>query len=57
MIPGCNHPIGPLSLADLIGNDKPLRVMEGLCGKLGDKVPAGTVIAKACPGGKSRKKM
>lgn len=37
MVFGCNHPIGPLALADLIGNDTLLRVMEGLHRELGDK--------------------
>ncbi len=37
MMLGCNHPIGPLALADLIGNDTLLRVMEGLHRELGDK--------------------
>ena len=37
MVLGCNHPIGPLALADLVGNDTLLRVMEGLHRELGDK--------------------
>jgi 3-hydroxybutyryl-CoA dehydrogenase len=37
MVLGCNHPIGPLALADLVGNDTLLRVMEGLHKELGDK--------------------
>ncbi|MCE5262016.1 MAG: 3-hydroxybutyryl-CoA dehydrogenase [Deltaproteobacteria bacterium] len=37
MILGCNHPIGPLALADLIGNDTLLHVIEGLHRELGDK--------------------
>jgi 3-hydroxybutyryl-CoA dehydrogenase len=37
MMLGCNHPIGPLALADLVGNDTLLRVMEGLHRELGDK--------------------
>jgi 3-hydroxybutyryl-CoA dehydrogenase len=37
MVLGCNHPIGPLALSDLIGNDTLLRVMEGLHRELGDK--------------------
>jgi 3-hydroxybutyryl-CoA dehydrogenase len=37
MMLGCNHPIGPLALADLVGNDTLLRVMEGLYRELGDK--------------------
>ncbi|MBN2568813.1 MAG: 3-hydroxybutyryl-CoA dehydrogenase [Deltaproteobacteria bacterium] len=34
---GCNHPIGPLALADLIGLDTLLHVFEGLHIELGDK--------------------
>lgn len=37
MVLGCNHPIGPLALADLVGNDTLLRVIEGLQRELGDK--------------------
>jgi len=37
MVLGCNHPIGPLALADLVGNDTLLRIMEGLYRELGDK--------------------
>jgi 3-hydroxybutyryl-CoA dehydrogenase len=33
---GANHPIGPLSLADLIGNDVVLAVMETLARETGD---------------------
>jgi 3-hydroxybutyryl-CoA dehydrogenase len=37
MVLGCNHPIGPLALSDLIGNETMLRIMEGLNRELGDK--------------------
>jgi 3-hydroxybutyryl-CoA dehydrogenase len=37
MVLGCNHPIGPLALSDLVGNETLLRVMEGLHRELGDK--------------------
>ncbi len=37
MVLGCNHPIGPLALSDLIGNETTLRVIEGLHRELGDK--------------------
>jgi len=36
MIFGANHPIGPLALADLIGNDVVLAVMNTLYGETGD---------------------
>ena len=37
MVLGCNHPIGPLALSDLVGEDTLLRIMEGLNRELGDK--------------------
>jgi 3-hydroxybutyryl-CoA dehydrogenase len=37
MVLGCNHPIGPLALSDLVGNETLLHVMEGLHRELGDK--------------------
>jgi 3-hydroxybutyryl-CoA dehydrogenase len=36
MIMGCNHPIGSLALADLIGLDVCLAIMEVLHGETGD---------------------
>lgn len=36
MIHGANHPIGPLALADLIGNDVVLAIMETLKSETGD---------------------
>jgi len=33
---GANHPIGPLALADLIGNDVNLAIMETLYEEMGD---------------------
>jgi 3-hydroxybutyryl-CoA dehydrogenase len=33
---GANHPIGPLALADLIGNDVNLAIMEVLYEEFGD---------------------
>ncbi len=43
---GCNHPIGPLALADLVGLDTLLRVMEGLQSEFGDKYIPATMIRK-----------
>jgi len=46
MVLGCNHPIGPLALSDLIGNDTLLRVMEGLHRELGDKYRPAPLLRK-----------
>jgi len=43
---GCNHPIGPLALADLVGLDTLLRVMEGLQSEFGDKYIPAPLIRK-----------
>lgn len=37
MVLGCNHPMGPLRLADLVGLDTLLHIMDGLQAELGDK--------------------
>lgn len=37
MVLGCNHPIGPLALSDLVGLETLLHVIEGLHRELGDK--------------------
>jgi 3-hydroxybutyryl-CoA dehydrogenase len=46
MVLGCNHPIGPLALADLVGNDTLLRVVEGLHRELGDKYRPAPILRK-----------
>lgn len=46
MVLGCNHPIGPLALADLIGLDTLLRVMDGLHEELGDKYRPAPLLRK-----------
>ncbi len=43
---GCNHPIGPLALADLVGLDTLLRIMEGLQRELGDKYRPAPLLRK-----------
>jgi len=46
MVLGCNHPIGPLALSDLIGNDTLLRLMEGLNRELGEKFRPAPLLRK-----------
>ncbi|MFA4917040.1 MAG: 3-hydroxybutyryl-CoA dehydrogenase [Syntrophales bacterium] len=46
MVLGCNHPIGPLALADLIGNETLLHIMEGLHKELGDKYRPAPLLRK-----------
>ena len=46
MMLGCNHPIGPLALADLIGLDTQLRITEGMHRELGDKYRPSPLLKK-----------
>ncbi len=46
MVLGCNHPIGPLALSDMIGLETLLRVMEGLHKELGDKYRPAPLLKK-----------
>ena len=52
MIEGCNHPMGPLHLADLIGLDTTLAVAESLYTEF--KEPLYAAAAAAEPDGRSR---
>jgi 3-hydroxybutyryl-CoA dehydrogenase len=46
MMLGCNHPIGPLALADLVGLDTLLRIMDDMYRELGDKYRPAPLLRK-----------
>ena len=56
MVLGCNHPIGPLALSDLIGLDTLLRVMEGLHEEMGDKYMPAPYLKKLVRAGRFGRK-
>ena len=54
---GCNHPMGPLALGDLIGLDVVLAIMDTLKRETGDpKYRAHTLLRKMVRGGLLGKK-
>jgi len=56
MMLGCNHPIGPLALSDLVGNETLLHVMEGMHRELGDKYRPAPLLVKLVRAGRFGRK-